>query len=383
MVSVSEISDAKNDYNLNIPRYIDGQEEEDLQDIEAHLLGGIPVRDVEDLAAYWCVCPSLKDALFKPDERAGYFTLRVEKTKIKSTIFENTEFIEYSKKVETTFKDWQNQVLSLLNNLQIGFKPKELIVILSEKLLSSFDENALIEKYDVYQKIMDYWFETMQDDAYLISTNGWKAEINATKNSKGKENGWTCGLIPKMVIIAKYFAKAQETIDKLAAEVEAIGQQIGTLKEENSGEDDLFAEVKNEVDKIAQAELIKRIREIRGKSEFADELKVLQEYLLLTEKEAETNGKIKNSELDLDEKLLGKYKDLTVEEIRTLVVEDKWLKSLYNFVKREVERVSQKLAGRIIELAERYEKPLPKLVKKVEESSRKVDDHLEKMGFVW
>jgi type I restriction enzyme M protein len=383
MVPITEISNPKNDYNLNISRYIDSQEEEDLQDIEAHLLGGIPAKDVEDLAAYWSVCPSLKEALFTPSERPEYFNLKVKKTNIKSTIFENSEFTGYSKKVESTFNGWQEEIKSLLNNLQIGSKPKELITILSEKLISSFGKNALIDKYDVYQKLMDYWFETMQDDAYLISTNGWKAELNVTKNSKGKDTEWTCDLIPKKVLIAKFFVKAQETINDLMVEAETIGQQMETLKEENTGEDDLFAEVKNDADKIAKPDLIKRIRNINAKSEFVDELKVLEEYLGLIQKNAEINSKIKSVELDLDKKLQIKCKNLTLEETKSLVVEDKWLKSMHDSVKNEVERISQKLAGRIKELAERYESPMPKLTKEVEEHSKNVDNHLRNMGFEW
>lgn len=112
-VPITEISDPKNDYNLNIPRYIDSQEEEDLQDIEAHLLGGIPAKDVEDLAPYWRVCPSLKNIIFASNERSGYFTLKIEKANVKSIIFENPEFIDYSKKIEVTFNDWKKEVSPL------------------------------------------------------------------------------------------------------------------------------------------------------------------------------------------------------------------------------------------------------------------------------
>ena len=71
MVSVSEISDAKNDYNLNLPRYIDSTEAEDLQDITAHLCGGIPNRDLDALERYWKVISAVRTALFKKADRAG------------------------------------------------------------------------------------------------------------------------------------------------------------------------------------------------------------------------------------------------------------------------------------------------------------------------
>jgi type I restriction enzyme M protein len=383
MVPVLETSDQKNDYNLNIPRYIDSQEEEDLQDIEAHLQGDIPDKDVNDLSTYWNVCPSLKDMLFAPSNRKGYSVLRAEQSKIKTTISENPEFVRYSEKTDKVFKEWLSVILPILKNIRIGSKPKELISGLSENILSAFSKDELIDKYDVYQHLMDYWFETMQDDVYLIAVNGWRVEINVLKNKKGKETGWDCDLIPKMIVIGKYFPKEQEAIDKLSAEIENIAQQMQTLEEENSGEDDLFAEARSNAGKITKGEITKRIREIKGKPEFADELKVLQEYLNFIEKEVEINGKVKDAGADLDKKLLAKYKDLKEDEIKTLVVEDKWMKFLYGSVESEMERISQKLSGRIKELAERYETPLPKLANEVEERSRNVDNHLKNMGFIW
>jgi type I restriction enzyme M protein len=148
MVPTSEIVHAKNDYNLNIPRYIDSQEEEDLQDIEAHLRGGIPNKDIEDLASFWSICPSLKNVLFMQSERDGYSFLKVEKIKVKPVIYENPDFSEYKLKVEGAFGDWQNRVLPILKNLSVGSKPKELIIDLSEGILSAFSQIELIDDYD-------------------------------------------------------------------------------------------------------------------------------------------------------------------------------------------------------------------------------------------
>jgi type I restriction enzyme M protein len=85
----------------------------------------------------------------------------------------------------------------------------------------------------------------------------------------------------------------------------------------------------------------------------------------------------------LDKKLLEKYATITEEEIKQLVVENKWIASIENTVKNEMQRISQRLAGRIKELAERYESPLPVILNEVEELEEKVNDHLAKMGFEW
>jgi len=231
---------------------------------------------------------------------------------------------------------------------------------------------------------MDYWFETMQDDVYLIALNGWKVEINILKNKKGKATGWDCDLIPKRLVIDKYFSKQQEEIDKLYFSMENIVQQIQNLDEENSGEeDDLFSEVRNDRGNITKKELTRRIKEIKKDNEFADELKVLQEYLKLTEKEKQIKKTIKKTETDLDKNLLDQYKRLTEEEIKTLVIEDEWIKYLHDSTNSEIQRISRTLKKRIVQLAERYQTPLPQLANNVHDLSKNVEIHLKKMGFTW
>jgi type I restriction enzyme M protein len=383
MVPLAEITDEKNDYNLNIPRYIDSQEEEDLQDIDAHLQGDIPNKDINDLELFWKVYPNIKTVLFGASKRENYSVLKIEQEKIKSTIFDNPEFIAYSKKIEKVFTEWKERNVTVLKEIEIGSKPKQLIFNLGEDILNSFSKLELIDKYDIYQHLMTYWAETMQDDVYFIAVNGWKVEINIIKNKKGKETGWDCDLIPKNLVINKYFTAEQGEIDNLQAELENIAGQMQTIDEENSGEDDLFADARTDAGKISKTEINKRIKEIKNDSEFADELKALNDFLKLLVKEKEFKDKIKLAEAELDKKLLVKYKQLTVEEIKVLVVDDKWITHLHDCVNSEKERISQKLAGRIKELAERYEVPLPKLFEKVEDLTDKVDGHLEKMGFKW
>src|SRR5205085_9690278 len=105
MVSVAEIE--ANDYNLNIPRYIDSTEAEDLHDIEAHLLGGIPNNDIDALDGYWQVFPTLKQQLFEVGPRAGYSQLRVDVEYIKATIYSHPEFRTYMQVIADLFVEWQ------------------------------------------------------------------------------------------------------------------------------------------------------------------------------------------------------------------------------------------------------------------------------------
>jgi type I restriction enzyme M protein len=383
MVPISEIADPKNDYNLNIPRYIGSQEEEDLQDIEAHLKGGIPNKDIDDLSRFWIVCPTLKNALFAPGERAGYSILKVEQQQIKPTIYENHDFTAYKSRADAAFVRWKDKIVPLLENFSVGSKPKQLIIDLSERILTDFSQLELIDNYDIYQNLMTYWTENMQDDAYQIASNGWKAEINVIRNKKGKETGWDCDLVPKSIVINKYFVKEQQAIDKLTGDKENIAQQLQTIKEENSGEDDLLSEARNDSGNVSRIDITKRLREIKGNNEFNEEAEVLQAHLGLLEQETELNGKIKDAELDLDEKLLHRYSSLSEQEIKLLVIEDKWLKFMHNSIKNELDQISQRIAGRIKELSERYALTLPKLTAEVEERAKKVSNYLIGMGFKW
>src|ERR1019366_2644194 len=192
-----------NDFNLNLSRYIDSTEPDDLQDIDGHLRGGIPNRDVTDLDRYWQVFPNLRATLFTSFTRSGYFTLKVKQAKIKETIYGHSEFEAFQRSVTKLFEKWKTEQTPVLKAIKVGDKPKALIFALAEDLLATFQKAKLLDPYDVYQHLMDYWAETMQDDAYLLVTEGWKAVLDGKPNTK---------LIQGGLIISRYFATNQAAI---------------------------------------------------------------------------------------------------------------------------------------------------------------------------
>ncbi|MDG4720725.1 type I restriction-modification system subunit M [Thalassospira aquimaris] len=475
---------AANDYNLNLPRYIKNHKAEDKQDIEAHLKGGIPVSDVDALNPYWEVCPNLKAALFA-DNRAGYMDLKVDKSVIKQTIYEHPEFKAFITKMNEHFEVWRDRSSEALKSLKAGCSPKDVIFDLSEFLLNHYTSQPLIDKYDVFQHLMNYWADVMQDDLYLISADGWKAEtyriIEKDKNGKEKDKGWTCDLIPKGLIVSRYFAAEQAKIDELTSALEVTIAALTELEEEHGSEDgalnsvgnktealgawnDAIADVwaaimpigydeyrnvsarlweaeaehsvlsgKPEIEALANAKgnvtqtavkarmkevvnlherglleqfvsLSTEIRDLKKckkellekatdrilakleaepESEKLADLRVIARYLELTEQIAETKSKIKGSEADLDAKAYTQYPELTEAEIKTLVVDDKWLATVDALIHGEMDCISQALTGRVRTLAERYEARMPTLVSWVSEQETKVNSHLKKMGFTW
>ncbi|MCD4816185.1 MAG: type I restriction-modification system subunit M [Methanosarcinales archaeon] len=378
MVSVEEIE--RNEYNLNIPRYIDSQEAEDIQDIEAHLLGDIPTQDIDDLDNYWQVCPTLKNALFTISPRKEYVTLKIPQEEIKHTIFSHPEFADYTQEIDTAFKTWKDEWIPMLKTLDVDAKPKEVILNLSESILASFADKDLIDQYDIYQHLMTYWMETMQDDVYLIAGGGWKAELSRVN---GKKDEWDSELAPKQLVINRYFTDEKKAIEQLEADRDGISRQIEEMEEEHSGEEGLLEEVKSDKGKISKGTVQKRIKVIKNDAVADDfeELNVLEAYLRLIDKEAMAKKQIKDVQKALDLKVIDRYKVLTQDEIKSLVVDDKWMAAISGDVKSEMERISQRLARRIKELAERYDLPMPVMNAQVDELEMKVNRHLEKMGF--
>ncbi|WP_040252375.1 type I restriction-modification system subunit M [Psychroserpens mesophilus] len=381
MVSITEIE--TNEFNLNIPRYIESQETEDIQDIEAHLLGDIPNADIDALQRFWDVYPNVKGALFAQSKRPNYSSLKVPKDDIKTTIFEHPEFVAFSTQMDSLFTEWKTETTATFKALTQGFNPKELIYSLSENLLNQYTNKALIDPYDMYQHLMSYWFEIMQDDSYIITQDGWKAEtyriIVENKQKKKVDKGWTCDLVPKDLVINRYFKTEKETLETLQAEKETIANALTELEEEHSSEDGYFGEM----EKVNKATINARIKELKSETDIADELKVLKQYIALLTKQTATNKKIKEAEAALDTKLYAKYPTLTEDEVKQLVVDDKWMHTIETTIKDEIEHISQRLTNRVKELAERYENPLPLIDDEVESLETKVNKHLQKMGFVW
>jgi type I restriction enzyme M protein len=402
VVPFDEIADPKNDFNLNLPRYIDSSEPEDLQDIEGHLRGGIPERDLDAFGAYWHVMPTLRATLYET-VRPGYNRLRLPLNEVKSAIFGHPEFTAFQAQVNQHFERWKAAHTPEMKSFAQGSHPKELTEILSESLLAEFKAAPLVDAYDIYQHLMDYWGETMQDDAYLIAAVGWKEgaqprEIRQVKGKEGKlvwpekedyrrgKRRFKSDLVPARLVIDRYFEAERDAIAVLEAELAYIEQQLDELREEQGSEDGLLAEVvegESDKQKITAKVVKARLKAIAKDADYAEERAAVSEYAELLEKQADTKAEIKAEQEALEEKVHAKYGELSEDEVKTLVVDNKWLATLDAAVQGELDRVSQTLTGRIRQLAERYDKSLPQLNDEVEALAARVAAHLTLMGAAW
>lgn len=379
-----------NDYNLNIPRYIDSTEPEDLQDIAAHLNGGIPLRDVNALHNYWEIAPTLKGDLFEED-RPGYVRLAVETSNINAIICANEEFVKYTSTVLERFGAWRDDVLPRLMSLEKGDDSRALIKSLADDMLNAFADVPLIDEYDMYQHLMGFWSDVMQDDAYMIASDGWlEASRLQQLPPKAKDADLVIGktrykadLLPPDLIISHFFLDEKRKLDGLEADAAAVEQEMDAMREEHGDSDGLLSEVVNDKGNITKGAIRDRLKAIQHDDESDEERDVLLSYQGLMDKKSRLDKDAKATRTKLDAKVFTKYSQLTEDEVRSLVVEDKWLAALAASVQNELDRISRSLSVRVKELAERYEMPLPAIEKEVEALGAKVDEHLRKMGFTW
>jgi type I restriction enzyme M protein len=308
MVSVEEIASSKNNYNLNLPRYVDSTDPEDMQDIDGHLRGGIPELDIDDLADYWRVIPGVRAALFQKASRPGYCQLRAPIAEVKPIIFDHAEFAAFNHSAIKLFEQWKKANISSLKGFDKDGHPKPLIEAIAEDLLATFRDAPLLDVYDLYQHLMDYWAETMQDDCYLIAADGWKVgaqprEIRQVKNKDGKlvwpeepdykkgKRRFKSDLVPATILGDRYFTAEREAIDAVEGELAAIEQQLDERREEHSGEEGLLLEViegEGEKQKITAKAVKTRLKEIGQDADYADERQALEEYSSLLDQQTDT-----------------------------------------------------------------------------------------------
>ena len=390
-VHIEEIE--HNDYNLNIPRYVSASDTEILQDIDAHLYGGLPKHDIDQLATYWDVCSSLRGDLFSEHPtRKGYYSLNCEQDAIRDTVSANADFQKQSEVFKLSFADWCGKHRGELNSLAQGFAPKTLIEQLGNSLLGIFGaDKSLVDAYDVYDCLMNYWGETMQDDCYMISSGGWAVQLytpqpaskkNDDKKKKEKKattpEDIVCDLLPVPIVVDEYFADKRDLIiaaEELLSQNEAQLAELIEEQAENYLDEDNFPD-----SKMTDANIKKRIKALDKKAD-ADELAVLQKYLDLKGDISLNKKLIKERKYDLLTALLVKYAALSEKDIKRLVIEKKWFASLGSRLDGEMQRISQQLTLKVSALAERYAQTLPEIDAEIADLEAKVAAHLKQMGY--
>lgn len=394
MVPMSQIADPKNDYNLNIPRYIDSSEPEDLQDLSAHLHGGIPDRDLDALQDYWDAFPQLRNQIFAPN-RPGYSDLAIDVNAVQQAIFDAPGFHKLCDEATGIVEDWFSTHRDTLADITAYTKPNELITTISEDLLARFKSTPLLDEYDVYEQLMTYWHDTVHDDVHLLMADGWLNAAKPRKTIEDKERKlsetpdlvvgsgrsatkYKTDLIPPALIVARYFADEQASIHDLTAAAEEATRAVEEYIEEHAVEDGLLADALDD-DKISKALVATRLKAIKSGGD-PGEIKALQHASKLYNAEASAKKAVKDVQANLDLATLKKYGDLTQDDIQSLVLDDKWRATIVHRVASEVEALTLNLVSRIQRLGERYAETVGSLDEELQRLEAKIAGHLDVMG---
>ncbi len=397
MVPLAEIASEANDYNLNIPRYIDSSEPEDIQDLHAHLHGGIPERDLDALAGYWEAFPSLRSSLFKPN-RPGYedLAVEVEVGAVQQTVLDAREFKKFAQEVRGQVDDWFDSHRPSLDAIGPDTKPNELVSTLGDDLLARFRPTPLLDPYAVYEQFMTYWHETMHDDVFLVMNDGW---LNAAKPRKtiedrerkisetpdlvvGSGRGaakYKTDLIPPSLIVARYFADEQAVVDELAAAADEAGRAVAEYVEEHGVEEGLLAEAMDDAH-VTKALAVARLKDAKREGSDAEEAKALAHLVALYADEAVAKRAAKDAQAALDVVVLKKYGDLTEPQVQQLVLYDKWRATVAGRIAGEVNSLTLALVARIQALGQRYVETVGDLEAELTKLDRRVAGHLADMG---
>ncbi len=387
LVPYSEIE--KNAFNLNITRYIDSSQPDDLHDIQGHISGGIPQIDIDQMDNYWQAFPTLKKLLLKKATRSGYLDFLVDTSEINKLIHSNADVRVFKENVKKEFEVWKNSALEDLSKINNKTRPKIFINGISENLLECFKPINLVDEYAIYQGFMEYWDTTMKDDLYLIVENGWNESAKPHKMAvKSKEvadfqikkDKFKSETLPSSILVKAFFQKEADALAKVEADLESVSAAIGEFHENNSGDEDLISEYFNDKGRIVKKDLDTALKNKTLEKEVMD---LLLQYEALVENESLLKEVTKDLSKKLTEKIIEKYESLDDELAKKLIIEDKWIESVSGVVHAQINQLIKVFTKRLIELHDRYESPLPMIEKNRENLFKSVHKHLEAMGVEW
>lgn len=458
----------ENEGNLNVPRYIQKIDDTLPQNIASHLKGGIPEVDINSLERLWKISPQLKQEIFTcVDEEHNVYNLAIKPNEIETVISED-ENIKVEKETEygSLFEAWKNKVKDSLLNINTDTNPKELIRSLGIEILRDFESAKLLDNYDVYDFLLNYWNEKMQDDVYVIKASGYEAGreieyVYAQKKAKD-ENGeeikvddtskmksFDGALISRDIIEREYFETELMSLNELIEKSALLESELDEMREEESGDEGLLINALNEKgDGIPKANLNKQIKELESKKTsevidditklielfdagstsemekivkanselktyelrnkngsfgkaklksafkeandkavipeiYADEYNALLAYQAKMIEKEEADKAIKEAQKDLDDLVLAKYGELTIDEVKHLLFEKKWMARLENDIIDAIDQVLNSFASKVVLIAKRYEHTLGEIEEKTSRSKAKVKSALERMGYTW
>ncbi|MGG3709425.1 type I restriction-modification system subunit M [Heyndrickxia coagulans] len=324
----------KNEYNMNIPRYIQANEEEIPHDVDAHLLGGIPQKNVDDLKILQSTVPDVLKQSLK-EIRDGYVELLKPVEEISEDVFNDARLIKISKEIESKTKAYIDKYWDVLRNVDKSSSLTQLMdemLVEIKQILSSF---KYIDIYDGYQIVAEIWKNTLTHDTEIIAlsdfyTAGRTREPNmVTKGSGNKkreeQDGWVGSIVPNELIAKRLYSDELKEIESKKTRIQEIETELSDLVEaakvEESDEANALGECLNEAGEAFENKLIKSA--LKKTSKGTVEYSLLKNVEKLFADKSSLNKAVKADEKALKEAVQERILTLTNEEIDNLMYE-KW-----------------------------------------------------------
>lgn len=363
-----------NDYNLNIPRYVDSSEKAESWDIYASLMGGIPNSEIDELQRYWQAFPSLRESLFMSDG-TPYSSLRCED--VKKIIVENEDIKVFKNNFANCFMDFEDllkeRLIQNMESLQAGKEKEEI----GNQIFKRLHDIPLIDKYKAYQILDDKWTE-IAIDFDVIGTEGREAikvvEPNMVmKKDKEIQEGWKGRILPfelvQKVLLPDRLSVITENEKRLAEITSMYEELIENLSEEDK-ESDILNENQDAFNAKGVTVKLKELRKAENEEERALKA-VLEQYGNLSKEEKEIKKEIK----ELTSRLLIQTKE-TIEKLsdeqEEKLLSEKWIKPLISDLHNLPEQIVADLVKKVQSLADKYSTTLHDIEEEIEETEREL-----------
>lgn len=364
IVSKEEI--IANDYNLNIPRYVDSSIPEDYDDIYGSMFGGIPNEEINSLKEYWDTFPTLKNQIFKNKDIPYSEIIHKD---IENIVYNNNDVKQYIEKYKNTFSDLhdylKHELIDKNQTLNI-YKEKEII---TEKIREKFNNIKLVDFYDAYQIFNDNWNSILLD-LEILQKDGLKAlnivEPNMTyKKNKQKEleehqNGWIGRILTYELVQDEFYKMDKDSLEILTNELSNLDNQKNELLDSIDVNDkvNILKEDSEDIDTKALNTIISKInKEVKNGEEFEEES--YQEIILRI---SNVNNKIKKCKNEI-KKIKKQLEDNTKHKIETIeteealkLLEKKWINPLCNEIEKLPETMLNEFLKHINYLNNKYDK---------------------------
>ena len=376
----------KNDYNLNIPRYVDSSESAESWDIYASMFGGIPKSEIDKLCEYWKAFPNLKQTLFN-DNGSPYVTLAAND--IKSQIKNHADVIEFEKAFGDTFANFsdflKDELLSKMTVLAITKTEGDL----SENIFDRLKNIPLIDRYEAYQILDDNW-SGISVDLEIIQTEGFEAAkkvdpklIIKKKNGKDEEiqDGWTGHVIPFELVgetlLSDDYAELVADENRLSEIPSEYEELLESLTEEEK-ESDILNE---SGDSFVAKEVTKKLKALKNEektTETAKFIEKLKTYEKLAKEEKELKSSIKKKSAELQKKTKITIENLSDEQVYMLL-EKKWIEPLIEGLKGLPDTLVDTLVSKISALQTKYDTTLDEIEAQIKETESTLAEMIDEL----